>query len=83
MSKHDQDSPELTEAWFKKAKPAKDVLPTHLHEELTKKRGPQKKPTKTAVSIRLSDVVLEHYRTTGTGWQTRLDNDLKKLHKLQ
>jgi uncharacterized protein (DUF4415 family) len=63
--------------------PAKEALPPHLYKMLTKnKRGPQKAPTKTPVNIRLSEVVLAHYRSTGAGWQTRLDNDLKKLHHL-
>ena len=42
-------------------------------------RGPQKNPTKVPVSIRLSKDVLQHFKSTGTGWQTRLDNALRLL----
>jgi uncharacterized protein (DUF4415 family) len=45
-------------------------------------RGPQKSPTKERITIRLSPDVLEAYRATGKGWQSRIDDDLKALiHK--
>ncbi|MEQ1581436.1 MAG: BrnA antitoxin family protein [Steroidobacteraceae bacterium] len=43
------------------------------------KRGPQKAPTKQLVSLRLSPEVLAHYRATGPGWQTRIDQALKRV----
>lgn len=42
-------------------------------------RGPQKAPTKERVSLRLSRDVVEHFRATGTGWQTRIDAALQNL----
>jgi uncharacterized protein (DUF4415 family) len=39
-------------------------------------RGPQKAPTKTLVSLRLSAEVIEHFKATGRGWQTRIDRAL-------
>jgi uncharacterized protein (DUF4415 family) len=41
-------------------------------------RGPQKAPTKEMISIRLSREVLDHFRATGDGWQSRIDETLKK-----
>lgn len=41
-------------------------------------RGPQKAPVKKQVSLRLSPEVLEHFKATGKGWQTRIDETLKK-----
>lgn len=41
------------------------------------KRGPQKAPTKQLVSLRLSQEVLDHFRATGPGWQTRIDETLR------
>lgn len=41
-------------------------------------RGPQKSPTKEMISIRLSREVLDYFRSTGEGWQTRMDDTLKK-----
>lgn len=40
-------------------------------------RGKQKSPTKTLVTLRLSADVLQHFRSTGPGWQTRVDETLK------
>ena len=40
------------------------------------KRGPQKAPTKRLVSLRLSPEVVEHFKATGRGWQTRIDGVL-------
>jgi uncharacterized protein (DUF4415 family) len=71
----DDDSPELGDEFFANAKPAPKKM-----QMLTKKyRGKQKAATKEAVSIRLSPEVLETYRATGKGWQSRMDDDLKEL----
>lgn len=45
------------------------------------KRGPQKAPTKKLVSLRLSSEVIDHFRSTGPGWQTRVDSTLLKSIK--
>jgi uncharacterized protein (DUF4415 family) len=45
------------------------------------KRGPQKAPTKRLVSIRLSPEVIDHFKSTGRGWQTRIDGALKESIK--
>lgn len=42
-------------------------------------RGPQKAPTKERVTLRLSRDVVEHYRASGEGWQTRIDETLQKI----
>jgi|SRR5580658_774593 uncharacterized protein (DUF4415 family) len=42
------------------------------------KRGPQKAPTKRLVSIRLSPEVIDHFKSTGRGWQTRIDSTLRQ-----
>ena len=36
-------------------------------------RGPQKAPTKRPVAIRLSADVLDYFKSTGKGWQGRID----------
>lgn len=41
------------------------------------KRGPQKAPTKKLVSLRLSPEVVDHFKATGPGWQTRIDSTLR------
>jgi uncharacterized protein (DUF4415 family) len=47
------------------------------------KRGPQKAPTKTLVSLRLSPEVIDHFKATGRGWQTRIDSTLMESIKRQ
>lgn len=42
-------------------------------------RGPQKLPTKQQVTLRLDRTVLAHFRRSGRGWQTRLNEALKRL----
>ncbi len=42
-------------------------------------RGPQKAPTKKLVSLRLSPEVLTYFRSTGDGWQSRIDEALRKI----
>jgi len=80
----DDENPELDEAWFKRAKPAHEVLPPALLKKLGI-RGPQKAPTKERITIRLSHDVVERLRSTGDGWQTRVDaalQDWLKTHSL-
>jgi uncharacterized protein (DUF4415 family) len=47
------------------------------------KRGPQKTPTKKLVSLRLSPEVIEHFKSSGPGWQTRIDSTLLESIKRQ
>ena len=37
---------------------------------------------KATVTIRLDPDVVESYKTLGTGWQTRINDDLRKIRKL-
>ncbi len=39
-------------------------------------RGPQVTPTKQLVSVRYSPEVLQYFKATGTGWQTRMNEAL-------
>lgn len=62
---------------FSRARPASE-LPEELRAFFPKTRGIQKTPTKIPVSLRLSAEVVEHFRATGPGWQSRIDDILKK-----
>jgi uncharacterized protein (DUF4415 family) len=45
-------------------------------------RGPQQSPTKQLVSVRYSPEVLEYFKASGTGWQTRMNEALLQwVHK--
>jgi uncharacterized protein (DUF4415 family) len=72
------DSPELTKADFAKAKPFSEVFPG-LSASIRKGRGPNKAPTKKPVSLRLSPEVIRHFKKGGKGWQSRIDETLRKV----
>jgi len=80
------ENPEWTRAEFAKAAkfPAgvrlKDIKPNQL-ASMAGKRGPQKTPTKIPVSIRLSPEVVKHFKSTGPGWQSRIDTALRRMIK--
>jgi uncharacterized protein (DUF4415 family) len=82
----DDDNPEWTKADFAKAVKFPegvrlgDLKPGELARILSK-RGPQKAPTKIAVSIRLSPEVVKHFKAKGAGWQSRIDDALRKMVK--
>lgn len=41
-------------------------------------RGPQKRPTKVPVTVRYSPEVVEYFKGTGEGWQTRMNDALRE-----
>lgn len=64
---YDPNDEAATEAWLSQATITR---PNH--------RGSQRAPTKQQVTLRLSPEVIAHFKTTGRGWQTRIDETLKK-----
>jgi uncharacterized protein (DUF4415 family) len=72
----DPDNPEWTAQDFRRAKPFTKAFPAL--SESQRGRGPQKEPTKVAVSLRLTREVIERFKAGGPGWQTRIDKALKK-----
>jgi uncharacterized protein (DUF4415 family) len=81
----DDENPPLGATWFARARPAAEVLPTLVGGEdaahlLKPKRGrPPKAAPKQATNIRFSPEVLAYFRATGPGWQTRVDEVLRKF----
>jgi uncharacterized protein (DUF4415 family) len=63
------DAPELTREFFERG-------------EIRHGRPPLPSP-KQAVKLRLDADVLAAYRKIGTGWQTRINADLRKARKLK
>lgn len=70
---------ELTAEDFKHFRPTSEVLPPELYEALTKPGRPKKAKPKVSTTIRLDQEVLDFFRKSGKGWQTRI-NDLLKEH---
>jgi uncharacterized protein (DUF4415 family) len=60
---------------------AEGISPTLAAKLGIQVRGPQKSPTKERTTIRLSKDVLERFRATGAGWQTRVDAALREWLK--
>jgi uncharacterized protein (DUF4415 family) len=79
----DDENPEWTEEDFKRARPASEVLPPEVYARLTARRpgqrGAQKAPTKVAVTLRLDPDVVAAFKADGPGWQTRINQALKKV----
>ncbi len=75
---------ELTKKDFKMMRPIKEVLP-ELAKILPKRkrgeRGPQHAPKKMSVTVRYSPEIVEYFKATGAGWQTRMDKVLKSYIK--
>src|SRR5688572_18431885 len=77
---YDEDNPPLTAEDWEQMRPASELPPEILAafpNTQAKLRGKQKAPTKQLVSLRLSPDVLAHYKSTGPGWQTRIDEALR------
>lgn len=80
----DRDTPELTDEWFAKARPASKVLPGLLGKKnatelLKPKRGrPPVADPKEHVNIRLDADIVLAFKAKGPGWQTRLNSALRQ-----
>ncbi len=74
----DSDSPALSADWFAKARPATQVLPENVLAAARRGRPFSDNP-KEQVTLRLSPEVLAHFRATGKGCQTRIDEALKRV----
>jgi uncharacterized protein (DUF4415 family) len=75
----DAESPPLTKEQIAQAKPFAEVFPD-LAETMRKNVGgrpPLEKP-KQAISIRLDPDVVAKFKATGKGWQSRVNDVLKK-----
>ncbi len=74
---HDSDSPSTCEDDWATAFVSRSA--SELHSETTKrKRGVNKLPIKEQVAIRFDEEVLAYFRSTGKGWQTRMNEVLKE-----
>lgn len=64
------DAPELTDEWFEKA--------TFRIGETVIRRGRPPGETKAHISLRIDKEVLARFREGGPGWQSRMNEALKK-----
>jgi uncharacterized protein (DUF4415 family) len=68
------DNPEWTEETTARAKSFDETFP----DIARRVRGRQKAPTKKQVTLRLDARVIDHFKATGEGWQSRMNEALKK-----
>lgn len=66
------DAPELTEAFFREAD-------AYEGKTLIRRGRPPSATPKQLVSLRLDRDVVEKFRATGEGWQTRINEVLKRV----
>jgi uncharacterized protein (DUF4415 family) len=77
MTDHD-DNPEWTDADFDRAKPAAQVLPAGIAMALIRNKvGRPIGSNKEQVSLRIDRDVLQRFRASGPGWQSRMNEALR------
>lgn len=75
------DIPELTDEELAQARPFAEVYPD-LAESIRRSRGrPKVDSPRQQISLRLDPDVIEKFKATGKGWQSRI-NDVLKAAKL-
>lgn len=74
----DEENPEWSDADFAKSKSLDHFPELAKLVRVRGERGPQKAPTKQQVTLRLDRDVLERFRSTGPGWQRRINKALRK-----
>ncbi len=74
------DAPEWTEEMFRRAAIYHgDKLIRPASGTLTKPGRPKSADPKQQVTLRLDSAVLEKFRATGPGWQSRINAELRKV----
>ncbi|QEE47044.1 BrnA antitoxin family protein [Rhizobium sp. WL3] len=72
------DNPEMTEAEIAELRPFREVFPD-LAASIDRKLGrPKAENPKKAISLRLDQDVIDRFKATGDGWQSRMNEALRK-----
>jgi uncharacterized protein (DUF4415 family) len=75
----DPDSRPLTDEDWKRMRPAHEVYPHLVRQSLERKRGrPKLDAPKKQVTLRLDADILDHFKARGAGWQTAINETLRK-----
>lgn len=71
FSPESDDAPELDDAWF-------EAADQHENGELVKRGRPALTHPKKHLNIRLDADVVERFKASGPGWQSRINDVLRK-----
>jgi len=75
----DQDALPLSESELERMRPMHEAQPEFLARWLRRKRGrPAADAPKKQVTLRLDQDVIDHFKASGPGWQTRINDQLRK-----
>jgi len=66
------DAPKLTREWFERAE-------LRDGDRVVRRGRPRSDAAKQAVSLRLDPDVVAWFRNTGAGWQTRINEELRRV----
>ncbi|KQW32385.1 hypothetical protein ASE36_07425 [Rhizobium sp. Root274] len=78
---HGEDASQLTDEIIANARPISEFPELPNFFKTRGQRGPQKAPVKERVGLRLNSDVVEHFRRTGPGWQSRINDVLENYVK--
>lgn len=73
------DNPEWTDADIARAKPASEMHPPHVVAALVRNKGGRPAGSnKVQIALRADREVVERFKAEGPGWQTRMNEALRK-----
>ena len=74
----DPDALPLTDEQLARMRPAYQVHPEFVAKWMRKRGRPPSENPKKQVTLRLDQDVIEHFRSGGRGWQSRINEALRK-----
>lgn len=76
------DSPDLTDEELAALRPAREVLPPaffdSVEREAAKRGRPPAESPKKQITLRLDEEIILRYKQSGKGWQSRMNEALRK-----
>ena len=79
----DDDNPEWTKADFVRAKAEEHRLPSEVQALIKRPRGrPKLERAKVDIKLRIDPDVLDAFKAGGPGWQTRMNEALRRAAKV-
>ena len=77
----DPDAPEATDEELAQARPFREAFPdlaTSIDREIARRGRPPVENPRQQISVRLDPDVIKHYKKTGKGWQSRMNEALRE-----